>query len=283
MSANSTIVIEARPKGIVNSIAAVWQYRAFWPFLFREIAMKKFRVTLLGVWWLILRPLIPATFAILVFTFVIPMDSYGLPYAIFYFSGMIAWNMFASNVTFMPRTMLWMQGIMRRTYFPRLLVPLAGFGPPLAELAVVTTLFLAALGYFFYQDGLLYLEFSWNLLGFPVAIFMAWMFSTAIGMVCSVIALFAKDIVFTVRYFVQLFVFLTPVLYPVKLIPEDYRWLLYSLNPMAKVVELSRWALTGVGEFDLFFTCVSAAVILVAFLLGIIFFLRAEQLLADEI
>ncbi len=283
MSANSTILIEARPKGIFATLAALWQYRAFWPFLFREIAMKKFRATLLGFWWLILRPLIPATFAILVFTFVVPMDSYGLPYAIFYFSGMVAWNMFQSNVTFMPRTMLWMQGIMRRTYFPKLLVPLSASGPPLMELAVVFVMFLVAVGYFFYQDGLLYLKIGWNLLGFPVAIFMAYLFSTAIGMVCSVIALFAKDIVFSVRYFAQLFMFMTPVLYPVNFIPEDFRWILYSLNPMAKVVELSRWSLTGVGTFDFFFTCVSAGVILLTVAGCVLFFLRAEKLLADEI
>lgn len=283
MSVNTTIVIEARSKGLFSAIAAVWQYRAFWPFLFREIAMRKFRATVLGFWWLILRPLIPAAFAILVFTFVVPMESYGLPYAIFYFSGMVAWNMFQGNVTFMARTMLWMQNIMRRTYFPKLLVPMSSSGPPLMELAVVFVMFLMATGYFYYQDGISYIRFGWNLLWFPVAIFLAYLFSMAIGMVCSVIALFAKDIVFSVRYFTQLFMFLTPVLYPVTFIPEQYRWVLYTLNPMAKVVELSRWSLTGVGTFDPVFTAVSAGMILLTLVLCVVFFLRAEDLLADQI
>ena len=128
MTDSIVTIIEARPKLLGARLAAVWQYRAFYPLLFKEICMKKFRGTLLGVWWLVIRPMVPTIFAILVFTFMVPMDSGGLPYAIFYFSGFVTWNVFHSTVIFMPRTLLWMQGMMKRTYFPKMLVPLASVG-----------------------------------------------------------------------------------------------------------------------------------------------------------
>src|SRR5262245_59467333 len=93
-------LIEARPTAVGARLLALWQYRGFYPFLFKEILMRRFRGTLLGFWWLIIRPLIPTTMAIIAFTFVVPIESYGMPYSIFYFSGFIAWNVFQATITF---------------------------------------------------------------------------------------------------------------------------------------------------------------------------------------
>ena len=108
-------------------------------------------------------------------------------------------------------------------------------------------------------------------------------FGVALGMFASVVALFFRDLVFSISYFAQMFMFLTPVIYPVSFIPESYRWLLYTFNPMAKLVEVSRWALTGQGEFDHFFFMLSVGTTLAMFLASVVFFLRAEIYLADQI
>lgn len=280
--AEITTVIEARPKTIGARLLALWQYRIFYPMLFKEISMKKFRDTFLGFWWLIIRPLIPTTVIIVIFTFIRPMDSGGLPYPIFFLSGFITWNVFHSTIIFMPRTLLWMQGLMRRTYFPKLLVPLAAVGPPLIELAVTTTVFVVVLIAFAVSSGRFPIDLGGHTLWFAASVCVALMFGVAIGMVTSVVALFFRDVVFSVSYFAQMFMFLTPVIYPVTFVPESYRWILYLLNPMATVVEVSRWSLTGQGEFVPAFVAVAFGTILLAFVTSVAFFLRAESFLADE-
>ena len=281
MAGKMITVIEARPKTLAARLLALWRYRAFYSFLFQEISMKKFRDTALGVWWLILRPLIPTSITIVIFTFLAPMQSMGLPYAIFFLSGFISWNMFQSTIIFMPRTLLWMQGIMRRTYFPKLLVPFASVGPPLLELLVVLSLFVLSVVYFGIR-GHFHMPWEPQLLLFPICIFLSLTFGFAVGTVLSVVAVFFRDVVFSVGYFAQVLMFLTPVIYPMTFVPANYRWIIYALNPMAQVVEVSRWSLTGVGEFQPYFFLLASVTIFIAFALSIAFFLRAETFLADE-
>ena len=282
LAQSTMIVIEARPRTLAARFRALWQYRAFYPFLFQEISMKKFRGTALGFWWLILRPLIPAAISVVVFTHMVRMESHGLPYAIFFLSGFVTWNVFQSVLVFMPRTLMWMQGMMRRAYFPKLLVPLASIGPPLIELGVMLSLLAATVAYFTITGSEPPLHYGWPMLWFPTCLMLTLLFSFAIGMVMSVAALFFRDVVYSVAYFTQLVMFITPVIYPVTFVPEAYRWILYTLNPMAQVVEVSRWSLTGIGDFRPAFLLLAAGTILVSFVLSIAFFLRAEAYLADE-
>ncbi len=103
-------------------------------------------------------------------------------------------------------------------------------------------------------------------------------------MVASIVALYVRDIVFSVGYFAQVAMLLTPVLYPITVVPEHLRWIVYLLNPMAALVECSRWALTGHGEFSAFWLAVSALEVSGIIALCLIFFLRAERTyLADAI
>lgn len=280
--AQKITIIEARPQTFGARIFSLWQYRSFYSFLFKEITMKKFRDTFFGFWWLAIRPLIPAAIFILMFT-VHPMKrGDDVPYPIFFLSGFITWNLFNSTLIFMPRTLLWMQGIMRRTYFPRLLVPLAGFGPPLIEFIVLNVIFIIAVCVSWATKQHFPLLLGWQMLWILPCFLMSLLFGMALGMFASVIALFFRDVVFSVSYFAQMFMFLTPVIYPVTFVPKDYRWLLYILNPMAKLVEVSRWALTGKGEFDPFFFSLAIGTILILFLASVLFFFRAETYLADQ-
>ncbi len=283
MSNKIITVIEARPQNLWVRLASLWQYRNFYGLLFRDITMKKFRNTFLGFWWLVIRPLIMATVFIVLATVVRPMESSKeLPYAIFFLSGFITWNLFHCTLIFMPRTLLWMQGIMRRTYFPRLLVPLSGFGPPLVEFFVLSIVFVLVLSFYWVTGGHFPLVLDWQMLLIGPCLLIALVFGIAVGMVTSIVALFFRDVVFTMAYFAQMLMFLTPVIYPVSFVPERYHWLLYVLNPMAQLVEVSRWALTGKGEFNLFFFLLAVGTVLVVFVGSVVFFLRAETYLADQ-
>jgi lipopolysaccharide transport system permease protein len=276
-------VIEARPKTLAARLYALWQYRSFHSLLVKEITLKQVRGTLLGVWWLIIRPLIPALVAVVTFTFILPVQTHGLPYVIFLLSGYMTWQLFQATLVFVPRTLQWMRGLMRRTYFPKLLVPMASIGPPLVEFVILLTLFAVALIYIYVSSGTLHLRVGWEMLWFPVCLFLAMTLGVAIGMTLSVIVLFIRDVIFTVRYVAQLMIFVTPVLYPASLLSEPWRSLIYILNPMAQFVEVSRWSLTGYGDFQPLFLALSIAINLVIIALSVAFFMRAETYLADEI
>jgi lipopolysaccharide transport system permease protein len=179
---------------------------------------------------------------------------------------------------------MWTRGIMQRTYFPRLLVPLAGFGPVLIELAVLSVVFAAFVVTSCWGSSAPFpLRLGWETWWLLPCLIGALLFATAFGMVFSVVALFFRDVVFTVSYVAQMVMFVTPVLYPVTFVPESFRWLLYVLNPMAQIVLVSRWALTGRGEFEPLFVAIAFGSIAAVFAAGVTFFLRAETHLGDQL
>jgi lipopolysaccharide transport system permease protein len=282
-SAVPVTVIEARPETIPATLRAMWRYRGFYRFLFKEILLRKARGTLLGFWWLILRPLFAAIGYIVAFSVVAPIATgHEVPYPIFFLSGFIPWRLFEGTLTMLPRSLMWTRSIMQRTYFPRLLVPLAGFGPVLIELAILVILLLGYVG-FAWWGGEMPLRLGWHTLWILPCLLAALIMALAFGMVLSIVALFFRDVVFTIGYVAQLFMFATPVLYPITFVPEPYRWVVYTLNPMAEVVTMSRLALTGRGEYEPWLMAQSFATILVLFGLGVTFFLRAEQHLGDQL
>lgn len=280
-----TVVIEARPETATGSMRALWRYRGFYSFLFKEIMMRRARGTLLGVWWLIIRPLVAAAGLVSAFMFVAPVATgHAAPYPIFFLSGYIPWRVFQATLTVVPRSLTWTRGIMQRTYFPRLLVPLAGLGPVVIEFVALVAVLGIAIGVATWSsEGGFPLRAGWPLLWLLPCLIGALLFAMAFGMVLSIVALFFRDVVFTIGWVAQLFMFATPVLYPVTFVAPEYRWVLYVLNPMVQIVTVSRWALTGEGEFDPFFVALAFGTIVAAFAAGVVFFLRAEMHLGDQL
>ena len=278
---DEVVVIEARPATVRGRVKAAWQYRRYYPILFKEITMRKFRNTVLGWWWLILRPLIPTAIAVVTFTFFIEIDTGDLPYGIFFLSGFIVWHLLHSLVRFMSRTMMWTRSIMKKMYLPKLLIPFASVGPPLIELVVTIVAILFVAIYYLITLDTFYIIFSWGLLLFPLCLILSMVLALAIGMVVSVVALFMRDIIFSISYVIQMAMFVTPVIYPVSSVPENLQWMFIWLNPMTGVIETGRWALTGYGAFEPLWLLISVVEIGLIALLCLTFFARAESYLSD--
>jgi lipopolysaccharide transport system permease protein len=172
---------------------------------------------------------------------------------------------------------------MQRTYFPRILVPFAGFGSVLLEVAALTVVFLIVVAHALWVGGPAPVRFGWQTLWLIPALLGALLFALAIGSVLGIVALFFRDVIYSVGFMAQLFMLATPVLYPVTFVSAPYRWVVYVLNPMAQIVMLSRWALTGQGGFDPLFVALSFLTILLVFAACVTFFLRAEMHLGDQL
>jgi lipopolysaccharide transport system permease protein len=277
-----TIVIEARPDTVSARLRSLWRYRGFYGFLFNELTTRKGRGTLLGMWGVVLRVVLPAFGLIFAFGSVRPVDTGGVPYGIFFLSGYIPWRVFQSALRYVPRSLGWSQGLMKRTYFPRLLVPLAGFGMTFIEFAILSAVFAGMVGLTMWHGDPFPLRLGWHTLWLVPCLAFTLLFSLSFGLVFSVVALFFRDVIYSLTFFSQMMMFLTPVIYPVTFVPEHYRWVLYVLNPMAQIVIVSRYAMLGEGDVHLPFLLLSFFTILATLVASVAFFLRAELFLGDQ-
>ncbi len=276
-------IIRARSLGVGARLLDLWRFRAFFPFLMKEQVEKLTRNKLLGFWWLIIRPGIPAATALFVFMFVIPMQTTGnIPYPIFFLSAYVGWSFFQYTLRFGSRCMSGVRGIMKRTYFPRMLVPLASIGMPLIYAGVVSGLLFLAVAFYAIKDGVFYVQFSFALLWVPVSISFIMLFAMSFALVLSLVALVARDLRYAIRHIAQPFMLTAPVFYPITLVDEQWRWLLF-INPLSAQIETFRYGLLGIGEFHSVALPISMAVIVALFALAVGFFLRAERYLADEL
>ena len=282
-SAIPVTVIEARPETMWARLRSLWRYRGFYGFLFKELILRRARGTLLGMWWLILRPIVPAVGLILAFGSVRPVETQStVPYAVFFLSGYLPVRLFQSALRYLPRSLSWTQSLMRRTYFPRLLVPLAGFGTTLIEFGVIVGVFAVVVGMTVWRGEPFPLQLGWQTWWLLPCFVATLLLSLSFGLVFGIVAMFFKDVIFSLRFFSSLVMLLTPVIYPVTFWPEAYRWALYAINPLAQIVLTTRWALTGQGHFELGFLLLSFGTILVMLAASVVFFLRAEVHLGDQ-
>ena len=275
-------VITASRTGTWSAWRELWGYRALFVYLFKQTAVRRFQDTILGPVWLLLRPLIPSIAVIVIFSRIVPISTGDLPYPVFYFGGYLLWGLFASIVAFVPRAMRMNRGMMKKMYFPRLLIPLASLGIPLAEFLVTLGVFAGVVIYYA-SYGNLQIAPGPELMLFPVLVLMTIALGVGIGMFVGVLSLVARDVLYTLPHFLQVWMLLTPVIYGVDFIPEKWRWVLYVLNPMATLVETAKASLLAIGSVDWLFLGIAAAWVIAVLTLSTMFFLRAEDVFMDDI
>ena len=275
-------VITASRTGAWSAWRELWGYRALFVYLFKQTAARSFQGTILGPVWLLLRPLIPSIAVIVIFSRIVPISTGDLPYPVFYFGGYLLWGLFASIVAFVPRAMRMNRGMMKKMYFPRLLIPMASLGIPLAEFLVTLGVFAGVVIYYAAYGNLQFAPGP-QLMLFPLLVLMTVALGVGVGMFVGVLSLVARDVLYTLPHFLQVWMLLTPVIYGVDFIPEKWRWVLYVLNPMATLVETAKASLLAIGSVDWLFLGIAAAWVIAVLTLSTMFFLRAEDIFMDDI
>ncbi len=276
-----TIITSSRA-GAWSAWRELWGYRALFVYLFKQTAARRFQDTILGPVWLLLRPLIPSIAVIVIFSRIVPISTGDLPYPVFYFGGYLLWGLFASIVAFVPRAMRMNRGMMKKMYFPRLLIPMASLGIPLAEFLVTLGVFAGVITYYAAHGSLQFAPGP-ELMLFPALVLMTVALGVGIGMFVGVLSLVARDVLYTLPHFLQVWMLLTPVIYAIDFIPEKWRWIIYVLNPMATLVEAGKSSLLAIGSIDWFFLGIAAALVIAVLTLSTMFFLRAEDIFMDDI
>ena len=273
--AEPTVVIQPI-RGLFNlDLAAVWEFRELLYFLVWRDVKVRYKQTIIGGVWAILQPLLTMAIFTVIFGHLAKIPSDGLPYSIFAYSALLPWTYFSQAVTHSSASLISNTNLIRKVYFPRLIIPMAEVAAPLIDFFISFLVLLVMMAWFGIAPG-------WGMLALPLFLLLALMTALAVGLWLSALNTRYRDVGHTVPFLIQVWMYASPVAYPVSLIPEQWRFL-YSLNPIAAVIEGFRWALLG-KEAPAFGGIALGAAVAVALLLGgIFFFKRMEHSFADVI
>jgi lipopolysaccharide transport system permease protein len=270
----SRVVIEASRKWTGLGLREVWKYRELLVFLtWRDIQLR-YRQTLLGAAWAVIQPL----FLMLVFTLffgrLAGMPSDGIPYPLFAYAGLLPWTFVSNAAANSGNSLVGSAHLVTKVYFPRLIIPGAAVLAGLVDYAIAAVLFFALLAY-----G--HVALTWQVLALVPLALLATLLALAVGLWMSALNVKYRDVRHALPFLIQLWMFATPIIYPVSLVPARWRWAT-MFNPMAGIVEGHRSALLG-RPFDPTLLAGSAAVTLILLAGAALVFRRMEKSFADVI
>ena len=271
------LVIDITPlRGWLDlDFAELWRSRELaYFFVWRAIKIR-YKQTLIGAAWAVIQPIITMLVFSLFFGYLAKIPSGRLPYPIFYFSALLPWTYFSGAVQSVTNSVVEQQHVVTKVYFPRLVLPIAAVIPGLLDLAIGLIVFLPLMLWYHVAPGRVFLMF-------PVFLLLAVITALSVGLWLAALNTLYRDIRYVVPFVIQIWMFISPVVYPASLVPARWRWL-YGLNPMAGVIEGFRWSLTGSGQAPTLLLAASSAAVLIVLIGGVIFFRRMEGTIADVV
>lgn len=266
-------VVDADKRGLFD-FNEIWSYKElFYFFTWRDIKIK-YKQTTLGFLWAILQPLLMMVIFTFFFGKALNIPSQSLPYPIFVFSGLLLWNTFASGLTNSANSMVNNAQIIKKIYFPRLVIPVSSIFVSLFDFLMAFALFLLLL--VFYQQPVSYAAlWCW-----PLALFACLIATMGPGTLLAALNVKYRDFRYVIPFLVQVLFFLTPVIYPVSVLKYPILKYIITLSPMYAAIELFRYPLTGT-ELDSPFILISLVSSLALLFAGLIYFKRTEDFFAD--
>lgn len=251
------------------------EYRDLFYFLVTRDIKVRYKQTVLGGLWAIIQPFFMMIVFSLFFGNLAKVPSDGVPYPIFNYAAMIAWTYFAGAVSSSSNSLLQEASLISKVYFPRLIAPLA---PLLAGLLDFAIAFIVLIGMMLYYQ----IYPTIMILFLPLLVILMMLAASGVGMFLSALNAKYRDIRYTITFLVQFWMFASPVVYPVSMLPEKYR-LIYAINPMAGIIEGFRSALLGTVAFPTQMLLISTLVSVILFIIGALYFKRTERDFADVI
>lgn len=268
------VVIEPKKGWISIDLRDLWHYRDLLYILTTRDIKVRYKQTLLGAAWAVIQPLFTMLIFTLFFGRLAGMPSDGIPYPLFAYAGLLPWTFFSNAVTNSGNSLVGNSNLITKVYFPRMIIPMASVGSGLVDFAIAFLLLLAMM--FYYGVG-----FSVNILMLPVLVILTSLLAVGVGMWMSALNVKYRDIRYALPFLIQLGMFATPIIYPMSLVPEKWRWL-FALNPLSGQIEAYRAAFFG-KPFDWFALGISAVITFAVLIYAAFTFKRMEKSFADII
>jgi lipopolysaccharide transport system permease protein len=268
-------VIEPSRGWVALRLGALWRYRELLYFLVWRDVKVRYKQTVLGASWAILQPFFTMLIFSIFFGKLARMPSDGVPYPLFAYVALVPWTFFANGLTLSSNSLIANQGLLRKVYFPRLVIPVAAVAAGLLDFVIAFAVLLGMLVWYGIAPG-------WHVVWLPALVVLALVTSLGAGLWFSALSVMYRDVQYVVPFLVQVWLYSTPIVYPASLVPERWR-ALYAINPMVGVVEGFRWALLGTGAAPGPMIVVSAVAAVVLTFGGLMFFRRMERTFSDMV
>lgn len=269
--------IDIRPGRALGKLelGELWRYRELLYFLILRELKIRYRQAAIGAAWALIQPIMTVAIFSVVFGHFAKMPSGGVPYPIFAFTAVLPWMYFAEAVRRGSTGLVGDSDLIRKIYFPRLLVPLAMVAAPLIDFAAGFVVLLAILA--FYQ-----VPITIYILLLPLFLLVALGLSLSVALWLGPLSVRFRDVMHALPFVIQVWMYASPIAYPMAIVPERWR-LLYSLNPMVGVIEGFRWVLLRDGHPDFRAIAISCVIISACLVGGLVYFKKMERSFADVI
>jgi lipopolysaccharide transport system permease protein len=270
-----TVLIRPSTGLAALNLGDLWSYRELIVFMIWRDLKVRYKQTLLGATWAVIQPVL----TMLVFNFIfgtvakVPTD--GVPYPIFAFTALLPWGLFTTALNTASRSLTANQNMITKIYFPRLVLPIASVLGGLVDFAIALLILIGMLIFYKVTPT----AAVWTL---PLFLVLALITALGVALWLSAINVQYRDVNYVLPFLTQFWLFLTPVAYSAKVISEKWQ-IVYSLNPMAGVVNGFRWALLGTDTGPGLTMGISASIALVVLMSGLFYFRSMERTFADTI
>lgn len=272
--------IKAESSLFAINFREIWHYRDLLFMLVKRDFITFYKQTILGPLWFIVQPLLTTLIFVILFGNIAKLSTDGIPQLAFYLAGITIWNYFSESLTKTSSVFTANASIFGKVYFPRLIMPLSIVASSLLKFAVQFALFiLVVLYYSFVTQSIqpnLWILFT------PVLILLMALFALGVGMIFSSLTTKYKDLTFLLAFGIQLFMYITPVVYPSSALPEKFQ-ILAKINPLSSIFECFRYAYLGTGTFTIADLLISTLVIVFLFFTGVLVFNKVEKSFMDTV
>ena len=275
-----SIVIKPKRHWLDVDLKGLWRYSDLYVMYIKRDFITMYKQTVLGPMWFLIQPLFTTIIYMFVFGGLAGLSTDGVPQPLFYMSGVILWSYFSQSFNLCSNVFISNAGIFGKVYFPRLVVPLAYITSSLLKTSVQLAMFVVMYIFFYAQGADIHLNATICL--FPLLIVMTGLHAMSWGLIITSVTYKYRDLTQLISFGVQLFMYATPVVYPLSAMPEKYK-LLIELNPLTPLFEAFRYGCMGCGQLSWGGLLYSSLFLIAALFLSIVVFSRAERNFMDTV
>jgi len=273
-----TAVITSEHKLLHIPFREIWEYRELIMRLVHRDFVSRYKQTVLGSAWFVVQPLFTSLMFTLVFNKIAKISTGEIPPILFFLAGTVCWGYFNNCVTNTASTFSANASLFDKVYFPRLVVPISQLIVNLIGFGMQMVLFLIFYFYYFAQGA--DIAMGWRIVVLPVLLLQMAALGLGVGCMVSAVTTRFRDLQIMLSFFMQLWMYASCVVYPLSMVPENWRWL-YALNPMVFIIEAFRFAFMGHGTVYLWQIVVSFFVSIAVVLVGLVMFNRTQRTCVD--
>ena len=275
-----TRVIRPRKRLLDIDLKGLWRYRDLWYMYICRDIVTYYKQTILGPLWFVIQPILTTAMYMFVFGGLAGISTDGAPQPLFYLSGIMLWNYFSDSFNSSSNVFASNASVFGKVYFPRLVVPLAGITANLLKMLIQLVLFIAV--YVGYVISGFQVQLNATLLLFPFYVMLLAFHALSWGLLVSSLTSKYRDMRFLVSFGLQLFMYATPVIYPLSVAGDKFRWVL-ELNPLTPIFEAFKYGCLGCGSFSWGGLIYSSCFMLVTLFISVIVFNRVERNFMDTV